>query len=219
MSIVIRTIMINYGIFGSSLKLSDHINVLGISPLYPVEMSIRPPWAREAALAACPAIFHLTRFAGSCQPRNQGTTKEQIRGWLWMWRNSCVQTVVFHRQSWTTGISGRYLALTNSLANSTDSIQVQCWQLSIPSASVFLRQEELCIWYNPHDPANTQSALLCRCCYSFPIWKMSSLMLLIVFGKILSKSFVKGIEAQTNAPQCRGPRNAPTEIWEYLECH
>ena len=53
--------------------------------------------------------------------------------------------------------------------------EVQCWQLSIPSAStVFLRRDELC-----------------RCCYSFPIWKMSSLMLLIVFWKILSKSFVK----------------------------
>ena len=50
--------------------------------------------------------------------------------------------------------------------------EVQCWQLSIPSAStVFLRRDELC-----------------RCCYSFPIWKMSSLMLLIVFWKILSKS-------------------------------
>lgn len=83
--------------------------------------------------------------------------------------------------------------------------EVQCWQLSIPSAStVFLRRDEFCIWYNPHDPANTQSALLCRCCYSFPIWKMSSLMLLIVFWKILSKSFVKGNRSSNKCTTASG---------------
>lgn len=121
----------------------------------------------------------------------------------------CDETLVFKQlflissRSWTTGISGRYLALTNSLATSTDSIQ----------GSPVLAAEYTVSLHGFSQAGRVMPLLL-----FFP-------HLEDVFAdasdSFLKNPFeiVKGIEAQTNAPQRRGPRNAPTEIWEYLECH